>query len=153
MLLNDPRLLIVDEPTAGLDPQERVSFRNLVGQLCEGNENRVILISTHIVDDLAYIASNIMVLNKGHLSYVGPAVNLAARANRLVYSMEMPASELATMKATHVVTSTKQGESTGTVVVRFLKGQGEIPPQARSVSPTLEDGYLAVLGKETRHVN
>lgn len=74
MLLNDPRLLIVDEPTAGLDPQERVSFRDLVGQLCEGNENRVILISTHTVDDLTYIASNIMVLNKGHLSYDAAAV-------------------------------------------------------------------------------
>ena len=68
-LLNDPKLLILDEPTAGLDPKERVRFRNLIGQL---GKDRIVLLSTHIVSDIEHIADEVLMMKDGNLIYHGP---------------------------------------------------------------------------------
>lgn len=67
-MLNNPQILVLDEPTAGLDPNERIRFRNLISELAE---DRLVLISTHIVSDIAYIAREIMLMKKGRLVYTG----------------------------------------------------------------------------------
>lgn len=68
-LLNNPKLLILDEPTAGLDPKERVRFRNLIGQL---GKDRIVLLSTHIVSDIEHIADEVLMMKDGNLIYHGP---------------------------------------------------------------------------------
>ena len=68
-LLNDPKLLILDEPTAGLDPKERVRFRNLIGQL---GKDSIVLLSTHIVSDIEHIADEVLMMKDGNLIYHGP---------------------------------------------------------------------------------
>jgi ABC-2 type transport system ATP-binding protein len=80
LLLNDPRVVIVDEPTAGLDPHERVSFRRLIGELCRTRADRIVIVSTHIVEDLAHLAPTITVLSEGQILFSGAAGDLESHA-------------------------------------------------------------------------
>lgn len=148
MLLSDPKVIIVDEPTAGLDPQERVSFRSLIGELCKENKKRIVIISTHIVDDLTHVASNLMVLHKGNLLYQGAAANLAAEGEQAVYTLEVPSLHVEEIKREHLVIATMPGTEHDKVLLRFLKQRDPLPKGANPTIPTLEDGYLALVGKE-----
>ena len=79
LLLHDPRVIIVDEPTAGLDPQERVSFRRLIGELCEAQKDRIVIISTHIVEDLSHLAPELAIMDKGEILFAGTPAQLSIR--------------------------------------------------------------------------
>lgn len=135
-LLNDPRLLIVDEPTVGLDPEERVRFRHLLAELAV---DRLVILSTHIVSDIEASAGEIAVLAGGRLRFRGSPEALMAHANGHVWSWTVPSDRLAEVRAAYRI-SRAQRRAEG-VEVRVV---GEQPPSAdaRAVAPDLEDAYL-----------
>jgi len=135
-LLNDPKLLIVDEPTAGLDPEERVRFRNLLSEL---SGERIIILSTHIVSDVEATATHIALINRGRLVAHARPEQLLRSAEGRVWEWLMPSAELATVKDKLLISGTLR-RSDG---VRVRAVASEAPAVgAQSVAPNLEDAYL-----------
>ena len=135
-LLNDPRLLIVDEPTAGLDPEERVRFRNLLADL---SGDRIIIISTHIVSDVEAIATSIAIINKGRLITHTTPERILKAVEYKVWAWVVSSDEFAKLRQNHLISSTAR-RSDG-VHMRVISEQ-KPNPNARSIHPTLEDAYL-----------
>jgi len=139
-LLNDPKLLIVDEPTAGLDPEERVRFRNLLSDL---SGDRIVILSTHIVSDVEATATDIALISQGRLvAHAAPEDLLRAVEGR-VWEWVIPSSELNAARQQFLISNTTR-RSDG-VHVRLLALQP--PPGAGSATPTLEDAYLFCLSQ------
>jgi len=135
-LLNDPHLLIVDEPTAGLDPEERVHFRSLLADLAG---NRIILLSTHIVSDVEATSAEIVLINRGSLLVRGTPEALLASLDGKVWNWLAPSDSLAALKQSHLVTGTvRRAEG---MLVRVVC-EDSPHPQAQLSAPTLEDVYL-----------
>jgi ABC-type multidrug transport system ATPase subunit len=134
-LLNDPRLLIVDEPTAGLDPEERIRFRTLLTSL---SGDRTILLSTHIVEDIAQTASRVAVLSRGRVVFAGDTSSLIARARGRVWTLITPGP--APVGALRVVAALQVAQGVQYRVVAETRPH----PAAVPVQPTLEDGYVAL---------
>ena len=139
-LLNDPELLIVDEPTAGLDPEERVRFRNLLSEL---SGERIVILSTHIVSDVEATATDIALIERGSLVAHATPEALLQLVEGKVWEWVVASTELNAAKQRFLVSSTTR-RSDG-VHVRVL---GEEPPQgAQPVAPNLEDAYLYCLNQ------
>jgi ABC-type multidrug transport system ATPase subunit len=139
-LLNDPQLLIVDEPTVGLDPEERVRFRNLLSDL---SGERIVILSTHIVSDVEAVATHVVLLNKGRILCTALPEEMLQQLEGKVWEWVVPSSELVTLKQKHIVSGTIR-RSDG-VQVRIVS---ERKPEANAVgrSPNLEDAYLYLVG-------
>jgi ABC-2 type transport system ATP-binding protein len=136
-LLGDPKLLIVDEPTAGLDPEERMRFRNLLAHL---SAERVILLSTHIVEDIAATCQDMAVLHLGQVRFRGSPALLIQEAEGRVWELELPAGQEPSPE--WCIASRVQED--GEVKLRLV---GENPAgSARPVRPTLEEAYLVLMG-------
>lgn len=132
-MLCDPKLLILDEPTAGLDPRERVRFRNLIHSLAS---DRIVILSTHIVSDIETIAGQIVMLRDHRLYCCDSPSNICGRLQGRVY--EVPAGTALT--SGQLMLSERQGES-GTVL-RILSDT--LPEAGTAVTPGLEDAFLAI---------
>lgn len=135
-LLNDPQLLIVDEPTAGLDPEERVRFRNLLSELAG---ERIVILSTHIVSDVEATATHIALINKGRLVASAAPEDLLRDVEGRVWEWIVPSAELTEAKQRFRISSTIR-RSDG-VRVRAVSENAPTPNAQRAV-PTLEDAYL-----------
>ncbi|MEU2049149.1 ABC transporter ATP-binding protein [Streptomyces albidoflavus] len=138
-LLGDPRVIVVDEPTAGLDPEERVRFRNLLSRL---SADRVVLLSTHIVSDVESVASDIAVMAGGRLLRRGAPEELAADLQGQVWELLVDPASVPAVQSRHVVSRMVRGSSG--VRLRVLSGPPPAP-DAVQVAPDLEDAYLGIV--------
>ena len=139
-LLNDPQLLIVDEPTVGLDPEERVRFRNLLSDL---SGERIVILSTHIVSDVEATATHIALVNKGQLLREDVPENLLAELENKVWEWTVHSDDLSALKQKYIVSGTIR-RSDGVQVRVVSENQPEA--NAQNVSPSLEDAYLYFIG-------
>jgi len=139
-LLNDPQLLIVDEPTVGLDPEERVRFRNLLSDL---SGERIVILSTHIVSDVEATATHIVLINQGRLLCESSPEDLLKQLENKVWEWTVSSDELVLLKQKHIVSGTIR-RSDG-VQVRVVS-EDKPEATARNASPNLEDAYLYFIG-------
>ncbi|MDO4446099.1 MAG: ABC transporter ATP-binding protein [Bacillota bacterium] len=138
-ILHNPRVLIVDEPTAGLDPEERVRFRNL---LCEIAEERIVILSTHIVGDIEATCENIAVLNQGELLFQGTVTDLLEHAEGKIFTATVSRMELPMLKKQYEVTSMLiQGNE---AQVRFVAEEKPFA-SANLCEPNVEDAYMFLM--------
>lgn len=138
-IIHDPRVIIVDEPTAGLDPEERVRFRNL---LCEIARERIVLLSTHIVGDIEATCEEIAVLNHGEVVFRGTVESLLKLVENKVYSVEVSARELDGLKERFIVTGILNRGSTA--AVRIIAESMPLA-EAKSCSADVEDAYMFLM--------
>ena len=142
-LVNDPKILIVDEPTAGLDPEERIKFRNLLVNLAT---DRIVLLSTHIVGDIGQTCQRLAVLVNGRLKYEGDPITLTNQAKGHVWSIEngdgtKPNHDLTVVSMQHMPNSTHY-RVVGETVSQY--------PQAKIEEPSLEDAYMWLMKTQNK---
>ena len=140
-MLNDPKILILDEPTAGLDPNERIRFRNLISEL---SEDRIVLLSTHIVSDIEYIASEILLMKDGCITLSGTAEEVIASMPERVWLFSVPREQVDRYLADYRVSNLKTTPAGATL--RVLSPDC---PAAGAVetAATLEDVFLHYFGE------
>ena len=141
-LLNDPKLLIVDEPTVGLDPEERVRFRNLLTDLAG---ERIVILSTHIVSDIEATATEVALMNNGRMLLHATPEQIIRTAQGQVWEFLIPSAQLTSVKQHMLITSTVR-RSDGV----FVRAVAPNAPHtnARAVEPTLEDAYLLLVDRD-----
>lgn len=143
-MLGNPKLIIVDEPTAGLDPAERVRFLNLLSEM---GENSVVILSTHIVEDVSELCTRMAVINKGKILLEAKPQQAIEDLNGKVWRKVVHKNELARLEHEHVILSTKL--SGGKTVVRIYSES--IPGNDfEQVTPDLEDVYFNVMAQHSR---
>ncbi|HBF0728691.1 TPA: ABC transporter ATP-binding protein [Clostridioides difficile] len=139
-LIHNPRVLIVDEPTAGLDPEERIRFRNL---LCEIANDRIVILSTHIVGDIEATCENVAILNSGKVIYNGSTEALAKLAEGKVYSIEVDKKDIENIKSRFIVIGMLTHG--GKTILRIISDDKPFET-AVNCNPTIEDGYMLIMG-------
>ena len=141
-MIHDPKVIIVDEPTAGLDPEERVRFRNL---LCEIAKDRIVLLSTHIVGDIEATCEEIAVLNQGEIVFRGTVRELLKLVENKVYTLEISTSELDMMKERYLVT----GILTSGSLAKVKLIADEKPLESATLcSADVEDAYMYLMKQQ-----
>ena len=143
-VLNDPKVLVLDEPTAGLDPKERVRFRNLISSLAQ---DKVVILSTHIVSDVEYIADEILVMRDGAIVTTGTVEQIVAGIRGCVWECTVDPREASTM-ASRMNVGNLHYDRNGMAVVRVVS-DARPHPQAQPVEPTLEDVYLYLFNEQS----
>lgn len=139
-LLGNPKLIIVDEPTAGLDPEERARFHNLLAEI---GEEVIVILSTHIVSDVSDLCPNLAIMNKGRVLLTGKPAALTAALNGRVFAAAIPRAEVPAARSKYAVISTRlyAGQTVVHVIARAAPA-----PEFEPVEPTLEDVYFAAIG-------
>ncbi len=147
IMLHLPRILVVDEPTAGLDPRERIRFRNLLVEL---SRDRIVIFSTHIIEDISSSCNQVAVMKKGYLKYWGKPAELSAITQGKVWTFEVPASEFESVnKQYQVVHHIGNGAN---IKVRVLANEKPVE-EAEAVHSSLEDSYLWLLRSDHNNIN
>ena len=143
-IIHDPRVIIVDEPTAGLDPEERIRFRNM---LCEIAKDKIVILSTHIVGDIEATCNDIAILNKGKIEFKGTIEEILHMVQGKVYKLSVPMNEVDKIKSQYLVSS-----------VKFLGNKAEVKILAdkidnanvKAVEADIEDAYLYLMNVSER---
>ena len=139
ILLHLPRILVVDEPTAGLDPRERIRFRNLLVEL---SKDRIVIFSTHIIEDISSSCSQVAVINKGSLKYFGDPVDMVGMAAGKVWQFDIDKTEFEqALDKSRIVNHIQKDDR---IRVRYLSVTSP-HDEAIQVEPNLEDAYLCLL--------
>lgn len=146
-ILHDPKVIIVDEPTAGLDPEERVRIRNLLSDLAE---NKNVIISTHIVSDIESTCNRIAILDKGSLVYKGDIPSLIQQSDDHIYEINLSPSELESFRENDLLI-TKTQEIENKLKVRFIS-ETKVA-NAKKVKADFEDAYMYFLKKQQGGLN
>lgn len=135
-ILNDPKILILDEPTAGLDPKERVRFRNIISTL---SKDRIVILSTHIVSDIESIANHVVMIKDKHLYKNDTVTAICSEIDGCVYETSVSDSDYAEFESQYLVLSARQ-ERDG-MTVRFYNDNKK-DTEAKECTPNLEDVFL-----------
>lgn len=135
-LLNDPEILVLDEPTSGLDPGERVRFRNIISSL---GKNRLVILSTHIVSDIEYIADKIMIMKNGQIMLAGDEAQILKEVEGCVWKCVVPEKQVDSMDRKYVISNLRN--QANQVELRIVSTQ-KPSEDAEPVEVTLEDAYL-----------
>lgn len=141
-VLNDPKVLVLDEPTAGLDPKERIRFRNLISDL---SRDKTVLLSTHIVSDVEYIADQILMMKKGSLILAGSPAELTENAAGMAWSLLVPEQEVPRYEAQTCICNLRHME--GGAELRIVSKE-KPAPNAVGVPANLEDLFLFHFAEE-----
>ncbi len=141
-MLNNPKILVLDEPTAGLDPNERIRFRNLISEL---SKERLVLLSTHIVADIEYIANEIIIMKAGEFLYTGTSETLIASIDEVIWRCNVAKEQVDYYLENYLVANVKNTEAGADL--RILTKE---PPIDGAIAerPTLEDVFLLYFGNK-----
>jgi ABC-2 type transport system ATP-binding protein len=146
-MLNVPEILVLDEPTAGLDPKERVRFRNLISEL---SRDKIVILSTHIVSDVAYIANEILMMKKGQLIHKGTRLELLSNIDGKVWECNLPQGQAENIEEKYtVINATYTGKQ---VHLRIVADNCPVDG-AIKVEANLEDLYLYYFGEEGTEID
>ncbi|API91478.1 ABC transporter ATP-binding protein [Virgibacillus pantothenticus] len=140
-LIGNPKFIILDEPTAGLDPSERIRFRNVMERL---SKDHSIILSTHIINDIESSCKNVAVIHRGEVLFQGFTELLADKAKNVAWELSVPFSQYDKIEKEYVIISSRKEKDQAVFrIISKEQPQGNVRP----VQPTVEDGYMAVISR------
>ena len=137
-LLGDPSIIVLDEPTAGLDPKQRIAIRNLISKIAL---NKIVIVATHVVSDIEYIARKAIVLRKGRIIDYASPDELARKMEGKVWQIRTDESKISEFQVKNTVINISREEQTGEILIRILCDSKPCET-ASQVMPSMEDYYL-----------
>ena len=147
-VLGNPSVLILDEPTAGLDPKQRIAIRNFISRIAF---DKIVVIATHVVSDVEFVARDVIMLKKGIIVDNAPPAELVRKIEGKVWNLPAPESDVIDLQQKYRVTNITRDDKTGDAILRVLSKEEPVSScenPATTVAPTLEDYYLYVFGEE-----